>query len=71
MVLHDVRSGAMRHLDRFLVEVEERGGRLRQEFPGSCLPITCGRITGPLADFVSPASERSSARAAPLGSHEL
>ena len=71
MVLQDVRSGAMRHLDRFLVEVKERGGRLRQEFPGSCLPITCGRITGPLADFVSPASERSLDRTAPLGSHEL
>jgi len=55
----------------FLAEVKERGGRLRQEFPGSCLPITCGRITGPLADFVSSASERSSDGAAPLGSHEL
>jgi hypothetical protein len=58
MVLHDVRSDAMRHLDHFLAEVQERGGRLRQEFPGSCLPITCGRITGPLADFVNSASER-------------
>lgn len=28
------------------------GGRSRQDFPGSCLPIICGRITGPLADFV-------------------
>jgi hypothetical protein len=58
MVLHDVRSDAMRHLYHFLAEVQERGGCLRQEFPGSCLPITCGRITGPLADFVSSASER-------------
>ena len=55
---------------RFLVEVKERGGRLRQDFPASCLPITCGRITGPLADFVCPASERSSDGTAPLGSHE-
>jgi peptidoglycan-N-acetylglucosamine deacetylase len=71
MVLHDLPSGAMRHLDRFLAEVKERGGRLRQDFPGSCLPITCGRITGPLADFVGFPSERSSDGTAPLGSHEL
>ena len=70
MVLHDVRSDETRHLDRFLAEVKERGGRLRQDFPASCLPITCGRITGPLADFVSSASERSSDGTAPLGSHE-
>jgi peptidoglycan-N-acetylglucosamine deacetylase len=55
MVLHDLPSGAMRHLDRFFVEVSERGGRLRQDFPPSCLPLTRGRITGPLADFVSAA----------------
>ena len=71
MVLHDVRSDAMRHLDHFLAEVQERGGRLRQDFPGSCLPITCGRTTGPLADFVSSASEQSSDGTFPLGSHKL
>ena len=42
---------------RFLAEVTERGGRLRQDFPASCLPITRGRVTGPLADFVSSASD--------------
>jgi hypothetical protein len=47
----------MRHLDRFLAEVTERGGRLRQDFPASCLPITRGRVTGPLKDFVSSASD--------------
>jgi hypothetical protein len=57
MVLHDLPSGAMRHLDRFLAQVAERGGRLRQDFPASCLPITRGRVTGPLADFVSSASD--------------
>jgi peptidoglycan/xylan/chitin deacetylase (PgdA/CDA1 family) len=67
MVLHDLPSGAMRHLDRFLAEVSERGGRLRQDFPPSCLPITRGRITGPLADFVSSTPERSSEGTAPVG----
>jgi peptidoglycan/xylan/chitin deacetylase (PgdA/CDA1 family) len=71
MVLHDLPSGAMRHLDRFLAEVSERGGRLRQDFLASCLPITRGRITGPLADFVSAASERSSGDVVPPGSLEF
>ena len=56
MVLHDLPNGAMRHLDRFLTEVEHRGGRFRQEFPAACLPITGGRVTGALADFVTPTS---------------
>jgi peptidoglycan-N-acetylglucosamine deacetylase len=53
MALHDVPNGVLRHLDRFLAEVIERGGRLRQDFPASCLPITRGRVTGPLKEFVS------------------
>ncbi len=53
MVLHDLPTGAMRHLERFLVEVRRRGCRFRQDFPPCCLPITAGRVTGPLADFVS------------------
>jgi peptidoglycan/xylan/chitin deacetylase (PgdA/CDA1 family) len=56
MVLHDLPNGAMRHLDRFLTEVADRGGRFRQDFPPACLPITGGNVTGPLADFVSSAS---------------
>jgi hypothetical protein len=42
MVLHDVRSGAMRHLDRFLAEVKELGGRLRRR-RGSLCEAKCGR----------------------------
>ena len=54
MALHDVPNGVLRHLDRL---GEARGGRLRQDFPPSCVPITCGRVTGPLEDFVSAAPE--------------
>jgi peptidoglycan/xylan/chitin deacetylase (PgdA/CDA1 family) len=53
MVLHDIPSGAMRHLDRFLADVRHCGGRFRQDFPPSCVPITAGRVTGPLADFTT------------------
>jgi peptidoglycan-N-acetylglucosamine deacetylase len=57
MVLHDLPNGAMRHLDRFLAEVSGRGGQYRQDFPPACLPITRGSVTGPLADFVTPAAK--------------
>lgn len=53
MVLHDLPTGAMRHLDRFLAEASRRGFRFRQDFPPASLVITAGRVTGPLADFVS------------------
>ena len=53
MVLHDLPTGAMRHLDRFLAEASRRGVRFRQDFPPASLVITAGRVTGPLADFVS------------------
>jgi peptidoglycan/xylan/chitin deacetylase (PgdA/CDA1 family) len=36
MVLHDIGGGAMRHLDRFIGLVADRGGRIRQEFPPDC-----------------------------------
>jgi peptidoglycan-N-acetylglucosamine deacetylase len=44
MVLHDLPTGAMRHLDRFLALVEERGGRIRQDFPPNCLPMVDGEM---------------------------
>lgn len=53
MVLHDIASGAMRHLDRFLDQVAERGGRLRQDFPPDCVPMTDGIATGDFARYVS------------------
>jgi peptidoglycan/xylan/chitin deacetylase (PgdA/CDA1 family) len=53
MVLHDIASGAMRHLDRFLDQVAERGGRLRQDFPPDCVPMTDGIATGGFGRYVS------------------
>jgi peptidoglycan/xylan/chitin deacetylase (PgdA/CDA1 family) len=44
MVLHDIGGGAMRHLDRFLGLVADRGGRIRQEFPPDCLPMVDGEM---------------------------
>ena len=53
MVLHDIASGAMRHLDRFLDQVAEKGGRLRQDFPPDCVPMADGIATGDFARYVS------------------
>jgi peptidoglycan/xylan/chitin deacetylase (PgdA/CDA1 family) len=53
MVLHDIASGAMRHLDRFLDQVAESGGRLRQDFPPDCVPMADGIATGAFARYVS------------------
>ncbi len=44
MVLHDLPTGAMRHLDRFLALVEDRGGRIRQDFPPDCMPMVDGEM---------------------------
>jgi peptidoglycan/xylan/chitin deacetylase (PgdA/CDA1 family) len=52
MVLHDLPTGAMRHLDRFLDGVAERKIRLRQDFPPDCVPIADGKIVLPVDRYV-------------------
>ncbi len=53
MVLHDLPTGAMRHLDRFLDAVGAAGARIRQEFPPACVPIVEGVPVLPLGDYVA------------------
>jgi peptidoglycan/xylan/chitin deacetylase (PgdA/CDA1 family) len=53
MVLHDIGGGAMRHLDRFLGLVADRGGRIRQEFPPDCLPMVDGEMRFAIEDYLS------------------
>jgi peptidoglycan/xylan/chitin deacetylase (PgdA/CDA1 family) len=55
MVLHDVPSGAMAHLPRFLDKVGEAGGRIRQDFPPDCMPIIDGKVVRPVEDYVAAA----------------
>ena len=55
MVLHDLPTGAMAHLPRFLDKVAEAGGRIRQDFPPDCTPIVDGKITRPIDDYVAAA----------------
>lgn len=53
MVLHDIASGAMRQLDRFLGLVVERGGRIRQEFPPDCVPMVDGDMKFGIDNYLS------------------
>ena len=48
MVLHDLPTGAMRHLETFLDRAGEAGARFRQEFPPDCVPIRAGKIVLPI-----------------------
>jgi hypothetical protein len=57
LVLHDLPTGAMRHLDQFLARLADAGGRCRQDFPEACVPMRRGRPTGALdAITVRPAA---------------
>ncbi|HWA89848.1 MAG TPA: polysaccharide deacetylase family protein [Rhizomicrobium sp.] len=53
IVLHDLSTGAMRHLDRFIAAAKDRGARFEQAFPDSCVLIESGRIVRPLDAYVA------------------
>jgi len=56
VVLHDLPTGAMRHLDRFIGEVKTRGGRFHQDFPADCMPIVEGEIVLPIDRYLTGAA---------------
>lgn len=53
MVLHDVRSDAMKNLPKFLEQAAARGARFRQEFPPECVPLLRGEQQQDMEAFVS------------------
>lgn len=53
MVLHDLPTGAMKHLDRFLNLADAMGARFRQDFPPECVPIRDGIVALPLQPYLS------------------
>jgi peptidoglycan/xylan/chitin deacetylase (PgdA/CDA1 family) len=57
MVLHDLPTGAMKHLDDFLDRAAYIGVTLHQEFPPDCMPIVDGVIVSPIEQYVTPASK--------------
>ena len=54
-VAHDLPTGAMAHLDRFLTAAEGRGATFRQAFPASCLPMVRGERVASLDPYTSDA----------------
>ena len=57
MVLHDLPTGAMDHLERFLDRAREAGARIRQDFPPDCVPIRSGEIVRSIEPYVSSIEE--------------
>ena len=55
MVLHDLPTGAMKNLDRFIGEAKDRDARFRQDFPAECLPLVAGRVMRPIESYVTAA----------------
>ena len=53
VVLHDLPSGAMAHLERFIRILKDEGADLTQEFPPECIPIAEGEIMQPLDQYVA------------------
>lgn len=53
VVLHDLATGAMQHLDRFIATAKNRGARFEQDFPANCVAIERGRVVTPLDTYVS------------------
>ncbi|MEC5383318.1 polysaccharide deacetylase family protein [Aurantimonas sp. C2-6-R+9] len=53
VVLHDLQTGAMSHLEEFLLEMQSDGAQFVQEFPDLCVPIARGEIVGEIRPFVS------------------
>ena len=56
MVLHDLPTGAMRHLELFLDKVGAAGGRIRQDFPPECVLMADGIAVRPLEPYVTAVS---------------
>lgn len=53
LVLHDLPTGAMAQLDRFIGSVRDTGGRFRQDFPPACTPMRRGKVVMPLEPYVT------------------
>lgn len=53
VVLHDLSTGAMAGLDRFIGAARDRGATFAQDFPASCIPIERGRLQAPIDRYIT------------------
>ena len=57
-VIHDIDTGAMRHLPAFLRRLDDAGVEIVQEFPDACVPMHRGELRASL-DHLMPLPDRS------------
>lgn len=53
VVLHDIPTGAMKHLDNFITRLNAGRFELTQEFPPDCLPIVRGKVVLQLDPYLT------------------
>jgi len=53
VVLHDLPTGAMRQLDRFIARLRDADAEIVQEFPPECVPILRGRMQWSIDRYVA------------------
>ena len=53
VVLHDLPTGAMDRLDRFIARAREEGATFVQDFPPACMPLVRGRVVGAIDGYVT------------------
>jgi peptidoglycan/xylan/chitin deacetylase (PgdA/CDA1 family) len=53
IVVHDIPTGAMKALPRFLDHALAEGVEIVQEFPTDCVPLLKGTVRAPVSDIVS------------------
>lgn len=53
VVLHDLPTGAMVRLERFIGAARDEGATFVQDFPPECVPLVRGRIVGPVEAYVT------------------
>ncbi len=56
IVLHDLPTGAMADLDRFIRAAKDRGAVFQQDFPRECVPLERGKLVAPIESYVIDAS---------------
>ncbi|MBI1877648.1 MAG: polysaccharide deacetylase family protein, partial [Chloroflexi bacterium] len=53
LVLHDLDTGAMEHLDGFIRRLLAQRIEIVQDFPPDCVPLRAGKIMFPMEDYIS------------------
>jgi peptidoglycan-N-acetylglucosamine deacetylase len=53
VVLHDLPTGAMRNLARFIDGLRDAGDEIVQDFPSACVPILRGHLMFPIDQYIA------------------